>query len=85
MVIKITNLIERTYFSPYFDIVETLGFGFNNDNFFDDVAAPDLVNDIKSFGYLAKTGVFAVKMGSVFPVMADKELRTTGISSCMGH
>ena len=85
MVIKLTILLKVRILSCPSKTHKSLCFSFDDDDFFDDITPSYLVNYIKSFNYLPKAGMFPVEMGSVLSVMADKKLRTTGISSGMCH
>src|SRR5690606_41172826 len=45
----------------------------------------DLVHDVDAFHYLAEAGVVSVQVLGVFPAVADEELGSARISSCMRH
>lgn len=44
-----------------------------------------LVDDVYSFYYFSETGVVSIKVLGIFPVVADKELGSSCVSSGMGH
>lgn len=54
-------------------------------NFFYFVSSLDLVDDVYSFYDFPEAGMVSVEVLGVFPIMADKELRATCVSSCMRH
>lgn len=56
-----------------------------DNDFIDFVAGPDQVNHFKTFVHFSETGVIAVEVAGVLTAMADKELRSAGVSSGMGH
>ncbi len=54
-----------------------------DDDFVDEVAAFDGVDDVLAFGGLSEDGVFSVEVGS--GAMRDEELRAVGVGSGVGH
>lgn len=58
---------------------------FQNRNLLDLVALANRIDYFQAFDDLAEAGMVSVQMGGIVPTMADEKLRTTRVSSGMGH
>lgn len=58
---------------------------FDYDDLFNFVTLSDLIDNIKTFHNLAKTGMVSVQVPCVFSVVADEKLGTSRISTSMSH
>ena len=54
-------------------------------NFLNFITLTDLINGLYTFHNLAKAGMVAVEVRCVVPTVTNKKLRSSGISSGMGH
>ena len=66
-------------------LIKPYRLNFDNDDFIYNITLPDLVDYFQSFINFSKTGVMTVEMLCATTVMANKKLRTTSVSSGMGH